>query len=210
LLVAEALLAQELQRAPHDARLLLFYAATLEGVGRTEAAEEWYQRALAASPRKQVFLTAYASFLMNQGRFKEAESLLRQAYDLAPENDEAARNLASVLILQGKEREVRSFLLEHAQGDTQRADALLVQALEVLGRWEEAAHLRESHLSSSSSLEEVLAVVRLWLLAGKRDKAEAAMRQWEQWQPQHASTAGMLLQQVRSLSPSEQQTSSAP
>ncbi len=208
--VAESLLAQELQRAPYDARLLFFYAATLEGLGRTAEAEQWYERALAASPRKQIFLAAYASFLINQGRLKEAATLLRRAYDLAPENDEAARNLAAVLILQEKEEEARSFLFQHTGGDAQQAETLFVEALKVIGRWEEAARLQEAHLSPTSSLEEVVAAAQLWLLAGKRDRAEAIIRQWAQWQPQQASTATMLLQQIEHFSPPAQSAPSAP
>ncbi|GIW68446.1 MAG: hypothetical protein KatS3mg099_394 [Candidatus Parcubacteria bacterium] len=201
-LLARELLEQELERAPNDARLWLFYASMLEQLGDTARAQEAYQKALAASPNKQQFLFAYASFLITTGRLDEAEAVLQRAYELEPSYDEAARNRAAIMLLRGKDKEAEAFLLAHTGGDEQKASTLFVAALEAIGRWEDAARARESALGSSSKAQAYLGAAEAWLQAGDVAKAREVLQRMQTDLPSAAGIATAALQRLDALASS--------
>ncbi|MEK7063260.1 MAG: O-antigen ligase family protein [Patescibacteria group bacterium] len=166
----------EIERAPEDARLRVFFGAYLRQFGDYVGAKEQLDKALTLSPEKQSIYFELGTLALQQGDVQGSLTYFKDAYELAPGYEMAAQYYASGLIRAGQPGVAEQILLERYQTVTP-LDINIAQAYLAAKDYPKAITIfrarAEKELTSRAYVD--LAVVQLD--AGDRLGAVASLRQ---------------------------------
>lgn len=118
---------EEVERAPNDTRLRIFYGSFLRQVGLFDAAETHTQKALGFSPQKQSILFELALLASDQENLAIALPYFKQAYELDPAYDRARIFYVATAIRTGN-KDVADQLLTERFGASTPNDPFILQA----------------------------------------------------------------------------------
>ena len=94
---------------PGEAEVMLWYAISLNYVGRSEEAIQLYRQAIRLNPfAASGYFVNFAATLRDAKHFEEAISACRTALQREPKNSFAHVHLAAIYIMMGREKEARA------------------------------------------------------------------------------------------------------
>ena len=163
-----------LRDTPDSARAMLLLARAHDLAGSRELAEEHYVRAFQASRLAAPYGMAYAEYLLARGNAARAERVLDDVLTAAPGHEPALRLLAQARLAQGKwigAAEVAEEL--RRVGDRGKVSNQILGAA-YAGRQDfdaSIAAFRRAHEAAPAETQTVAALVRSYMLAGKRAEA---------------------------------------
>lgn len=177
------------QNYPHVAQIWHLKALTERRLGKITAALHSFETALALQPSNHEILNNFANLLKQKGEWQRALVLLQQSIQLQPHYFDGHYNGGLLLLQQLKPADALPLLLKASRIQPLHVGALLAtsQAMEKLGRHEEAKKLLHAFLQQQSSQPQIWLMLLL-LLKQQGCYAEAVLtaKQALIHNPQHA------------------------
>lgn len=188
-------IAQEVTRAPQDARLRLQYALLLRSVGDIKDAQVQSAAAHTLSPNKQSILLEEGVEALQLKDPKAAEEFFTQAYQLDTHYTDPAAFVAASRILAGNVAGGKA-MLQQAYGTTTVTQQILVLAYYQAKDWNDliaivAAQYAKDHASNSG-----FQLAAAYAQAGRIEEARATVRSVMQEHPEAAAQGTALLAQL--------------
>lgn len=170
--------AGEIERAPDDARLRIFYASFLRQLGLYAQAEEHALRAHELSPQKQSPLLELALIATNRGESSVALPYAKEAYELAPEYDQARIFYASTAIRFGERALAEDLLSGPFATSTDLFNPYLIQAYLSVGDTERVIAIAEAKVRKfPGDLQGYLELAANYLNVGRRTNATETLQE---------------------------------
>ncbi|MEK7068483.1 MAG: tetratricopeptide repeat protein, partial [Patescibacteria group bacterium] len=190
----ERLLAQR----PTDSRIELFMANLMGQIGRENEALAYADSAVSHSPRKQQLLFQLASLQFQTGKSGAAIETFRRAFELAPDYAIARVLYAGAHYYTGAMAEGDRILRE-GFGDVIYNNDQLIRIYMDTQQYDRAAAIWQLRIDQSPQDIELRArIAEIYLRAGQKEKAIAALREVSKLKPALAGQIEQLIQQIES------------
>jgi O-antigen ligase/Flp pilus assembly protein TadD len=188
--------AEEIARAPEDARLRLFYGSYLRQSGDFASAERELAKALELSPRKQAIFFERGLLAFDEGQGAAALGYFKQAYELAPEYGQARVNYAAVLIRAGQANLGRSILQDYFGTETPDNDTVL-QAYVAVQDFARGLAIVEGRVNANpDDPQKHIDLAAVYLNANRRTDAVASLKEAIRLNPDFKAQGEYYIQEI--------------
>ncbi len=168
-------MAEEINRAPNDARLRMQYAVLLRSYGQYASSFEESARAAQLSPNKQTILFEQGIERLQSGDPKAATEFFNKAYDLDRNNTAAVSYSAAGLILQGDIAGGKK-VLQEAYGTTTASQDILVYAYYQVRAWSDLIATLNQKAIEDNTAATAFQLAAAYSQAGMNSSAEAVIK----------------------------------
>ena len=168
---------QQIERAPNDTRLQIFFASFLHQLGDLTGAKDAAEKAHALSPQKQSVFFELGTIAQDAGNLQEALDWFKQAYELEPAYDTARSYYAATAIRLGEKDLARSLLIDRFKTESPDDDFVLQAYLDVRD-FEKVLAIAEGRVEKSpDNVEKRIQLAAAYLQAGRRSDAISSLRE---------------------------------
>lgn len=196
---AAARFAEELERAPNDARLRSFYGTLLKALGDIQGAEAQFKRAHELSPRKQYILFELGALASARGDAVAAEGYFREAFELEPRFEQARLLLASLLIRVDRLPEADE-LISEVYGTVTPPQEILLEAYAAVENYERLLLVAQARVAEApSDLRRLTQLASVYYESGSYDEAIAVLREAIRAHPSFAAEGERYIAEVEAV-----------
>lgn len=188
---------KEIERAPNDARLRVFYASYARQLGLYDLAEEHIEKGSEFSPKKQSILFERALAASDKGDLATALEYFKQAFELEPEYDRARIFYAATAIRTGNTG-VADQVLTERYGTHVVTDPFILQAYLDIGDSARVTLIAEKIAEENpQNIETWLQLAATYLEVGRRLDAINAIERAIAIDPQFKEQGEFYISEIR-------------
>ena len=163
---------------PNSIKALLLLAKAHRHNNSIELAKDTYKRAIRANPLSETANLEYANFLIQSKQLNVAEDVLQAYLEKAPNSIFAMQVLAQIYLRKG------NWLAAHELAEYIKNSGEDVIANQILGavyqgkrQYDQSVEaFKRAYQASPTSIQPIIAVVRSYVLAGKREEAKSFLK----------------------------------
>lgn len=168
---------EEIDKAPNDTRLRIFFASFLHQLGDLTNAKAEALRALELSPKKQSILFELGAIAQDSGNLGEALDWFRQAFELEPSYDTARVYYAATAIRLGQ-TSLADSLLNEGFGTAAPDNGIILQAYLDVGNLSRVLEIAQTRVERNpEDAQKQLELASVYLQLGRRSDAINAIRE---------------------------------
>lgn len=188
---------EEIERAPNDARLRIFYSSFLRQIGLYDEALVQVEKAQELTPRKQSVFLERGALALDQGDAEGALASFKQAYELEPEYERARVFYAATAIRAGARDIADAVLIEH-YGTVNVGDPFILQAYLDVGEVARVVSIAEARVGADpQNIDFHLELAAAYLEAGRRQDAINSIQQAIEINPAFKEQGDIFIQEIR-------------
>lgn len=163
---------------PDNVEALMLLAQAYQNNNSYELARDTYNRAIQIDPQNEKSVINYSRFLVQNKQLNMAEEILTSYLEKNPSSIFISQELAKIYLMNGKWLKAHE-LAEYIKksGDTVIADQILGAAYQGQQQFDLGIQaFKRAYQASPASVQPLIAVVRSYVIAGKRDEAISFLR----------------------------------
>lgn len=163
-----------LSNSPDSSKAMYYLAKAYSLSGLPELADEQYFKSFKSSKYNAVYGVSYAQFLLKRKQFNRAVKILHDVLSVSGDNLEALKLLAQTNLLLGDWVSAQDVANRIKRIDTKGDIANKISNAIMIGKKEydeSISLLKSTYISSPENIQPIVALVRTYMLAGKKQEA---------------------------------------